>query len=108
MIDGEMIDGQGGAYANVEPFPTPSPSAAVSDELNRILTMLRQACPRDSQISFDFDGKLHVHIDVRNREEVALVESMLPAIGLGLFHGITRGGTPHHPFFHRVSALVDR
>src|SRR5437764_3032533 len=103
-----MLDDQGAAYGRVEPFPGPSPSTAVSDELNRILTMLREACPPDSHISFDFDGRLHVHIDVHKREEVTIVEMMLPTLGLGLFHGLSRGGTPHHPFFHRVSALVAR
>ena len=29
-------------------------------------------------------------------------------MGMGLFHTISNGETPHHPFFHRVSAIVDR
>jgi len=70
--------------------------------------MLLEACPSGSHISFDFDGRLHVHIDVHKREDVSIVEMILANLGLGLFHGISRGGTPHHPFFHRVSALVAR
>ena len=93
---------------NVEPFPGAPKNTAVSDELNRILSMLREACPADAHISFDFDGRLHAHIDVRKREEVTAVETLLPMLGHGLFHDINRGGTPHHPFYHRVSFLVDR
>lgn len=93
------------AGSTVEQFPGRQ-STAVTDELNRILTMLRDVIPRDAAISFDFDGQLHVHIDVRRREEVTLLESLLPSLGGGLFHSMTRGATPHHPFFHRISALV--
>lgn len=81
-------------------------STAVTDELNRILTMLCDVSPKGATISFDFDGRLHVHIDVRRREEVTLLESVLPSLGGGLFHSVSRGATPHHPFFHRISALV--
>lgn len=91
--------------STVEPFPGQR-STAVTEELTRILNMLREASPADATISFDFDGQLHVHIDVRRREEVTLLEATLPLLGGGLFHSLGRGATPHHPFFHRVSALV--
>jgi hypothetical protein len=100
-----MTTTSGTASSTVERFPTRQPSA-VTDELNRILIMLRDITPRDATISFDFDGQLHVHIDVRRREEVTLLEAVLPSLGCGLFHEIKRGAVPHHPFFHRVSALV--
>lgn len=90
---------------NVEPFPQERHTTA-TDELNRILAILRDICPRDAHISFDFDGRLHVHIDVRNREEITVIEATLPTLGHGLFHSLSRGSTPHHPFFHRLSALV--
>lgn len=93
------------ATSTVEPFPIQH-SASTSDELNRILGMLREVSPKDATISFDFDGQLHVNIDVRRREEVMLLESVLPMLGCGLFHSLSRGATPHHPFFHRISALV--
>lgn len=91
--------------STVQPFPARN-STAVTDELNRILTMLRDVAPKDGVISFDFDGRLHVHIDLRRREEVTLLEAVLPSLGGGLFHSLSRGATPHHPFFHRISALV--
>jgi len=93
---------------SVKKFPGALHSTFVSDELNRIFSMLQETCPEDSQISFEFDGKLQVHIDIRNRDDITLVEAMLPTLGAGLFHDVRRGSTPHHPFFHRISALVDR
>ncbi len=93
---------------SVERLPAASQSTVVTDELNRILAILREACPANALISFDFDGRLHVHIDVRKREDVTIIENMLPSLSLGLFHSISRGDTPHHPFYHRVSALLDR
>jgi hypothetical protein len=103
-----MADGNLATTGSVEPFPSVNQSTIVSDELNRILNLLREACPRDAVISFDFNGRLSVHVDVRKREEVPLVETILETRAAGLFHTISRGNTPNHPFFHRVSAMVDR
>lgn len=83
-------------------------SSLITDELNKILAMLQGACPEDAIISFDFDGRLHVHIDVRNFEDLLKVEGLLPVLGGGIFRDVTRGDTPHHPFHHRLSAIVDR
>jgi hypothetical protein len=93
------------ALSTVEPFPVQH-STTVAGELDRILGMLRDISPANAAISFDFDGQLHVHIDVRRREEITLLEAVLPSLGCGLFHSLSRGATPHHPFFHRISALV--
>jgi hypothetical protein len=94
--------------ASVERLRGSLPSTVVTDELNKILGLLRDACPRDALISFDFDGRLHANIDVRNREDVNLIETVLPTLGAGLFHGVNRGGTPGRPFHHRISATVSR
>jgi len=83
-------------------------SRLVTDELNKILTMLKGACPDDAIVSFDFDGRLHVHVDVHSFEDLLKVEGILPILGGGMFHGLTRGETPHRPFHHRLSAIVDR
>jgi hypothetical protein len=80
----------------------------VTDELNRIMGLLRGVCPRDAQISFHFEGRLQVHIDLRKSEELLVLEAVLPTVEQGLFHSLTRGRTPHHPFFQRLSALVHR
>lgn len=83
-------------------------STVIADELNRILNMLTVACPKDSIVSFDFDGRLHVHVDVRTFEALLKVEGILPILGGGMFRGIARGETPHRPFYHRLSAIVER
>lgn len=83
-------------------------STVLTDELNKILDMLTSACPDRSIISFDFDGKLHVHIDVRSLEDMLKVEGTLPLLGGGMLHDVVRGRTPHRPFFHRLSAVVER
>jgi hypothetical protein len=101
-----MAEVIGMTAASVERFPGAFPAADVSDELNRILTLVRNACPPETIVTFSFDGRLQVHIDVRKREHVMFVELVLPTLEAGLFHGISLGGTPRHPFYHRISALV--
>lgn len=95
------------AGSRIEHLPNRARPKIVSDELNRILASLRDACPEDAAISFDFDGKLHVHIDIRNLEDVAVTEAILPTLCMNIFHDVRRGNAPHSSFFHRVSALVD-
>lgn len=92
----------------VERLPSAYSATSVTDELNEILALLRHAFPDAAAISFDFDGRLHVHIDLRMREEVTLAQAVLPTLGAGLFDAISLRSTPHHPFLHRVSALVSR
>jgi hypothetical protein len=94
---------------SVEFFSPIVHASEATDELNKLLGMLKNACPEATAIRFDFDGKLRVHIDVRSRSDVAMIEAILPALGRGgTFYGLTLGATPHHPFHHRISALVDR
>lgn len=90
----------------VERFPDQR-STMITDELNKILTMLRGACPDEAIVSFDFDGRLHVRVDVHKFEDLLKVEGILPIVGGGVFHDMSRGETPHRPFFHRLSAIVD-
>jgi hypothetical protein len=89
-----------------ERFPASPGNRPVCDQLDRIVEMLRRACPPDTEITFSYDGRLQVHIDVRKREHVMYVEMVLPTLEPGLFDGVSLGGTPRHPFHHRVSALV--
>jgi hypothetical protein len=92
---------------SVEQLPTQK-TAFVTDELNRILAILRGVAPKDADISFDFDGRLEVHIDVRNSEDRVRLEQVLPTLGGGIFCCMERANTPNRPFFHRVTARVDR
>jgi hypothetical protein len=103
-----MTDNLSTAPGTVEPFPIPPQSAVVSDELGRISSLLKSACPGDALIRFEFDERLRVHIDVRKQEELTLVEMQLEKLCHGLFSEIRRGDTPHRPFYHRVTALVAR
>jgi hypothetical protein len=101
-----MAEVIGMTTGTVERFPGAFPATSVSDELGRIMAVLRGACPPETQISFSFDGRLQVHLDVRQREHVLFVEMMLPTLEAGRFDGITIGGKPGHPFHHRISANV--
>jgi hypothetical protein len=67
---------------------------------------LRRSCPANAGIAFRFDGKLHVDIDVRTLEEVALVEHLLPTALGGTIRTIRRGKAAL-AFFHRITAEVD-
>jgi hypothetical protein len=58
-------------------------STPLTDKLNRILGLLVAVTPPDATISFDFGGRLHVHIDVRRPEDITVLESVLPISGLG-------------------------
>lgn len=83
-------------------------STVITDELNKILDMLKDACPEGAVISFDFNGRLYVHIDVHSFEDLLKVEGILPILGGGIFHDMCRGDTPHRSFHHRLNAIVDR
>ncbi|WP_380873562.1 hypothetical protein ACFB49_42300 [Sphingomonas sp. DBB INV C78] len=89
-------------------IPSKPRAKIVSDELQKISALLVDACPSEAIVSFSYEGELRVHIDVRNLEHVTLVEAILPTLGAGLFNDIRRGSSPEHPFFHRVTADVDR
>ena len=88
-------------------FPAPTHPTPITDELNRIARLLRAEIPRNATISFEFIRELRVHIDLAKREDVSSVENLLPNLGAGLFHSLSRGATPRRTFFHRVSALVN-
>ena len=93
--------------SNVERISISSQPTAVSDELARLTGMLREVCPRDAAIGFEYDGKLHLHVYVRRSEDVTRVETILPSLSGGIFHSVHRG-KGRQSFQHRVSALVER
>jgi hypothetical protein len=99
----------GTAAGRVEPFPETRRPAVVSDELAQIRKLLLTELPYASNVTFEFDGTLKAHIDIRNREEIVLVEERLKHIGGGhLFSHASRGLVPNHPFLHRITARLDR
>jgi hypothetical protein len=80
---------------------------AMTEELGGILRTVREKCPADACISFDFDGRLHLYVDVRTSDQVSNVERARAGTRIGMFHSFTRGKTPHHPFYRRLSAVID-
>jgi hypothetical protein len=93
---------------SVDRLPNQPRARLVSEELTRIMAMVVDACSPDAKVSFAFDGRLHLYVDVRTIEEVVGVELILPSLGAGMFHEIHRSQAPRHGFGHRVTALVDR
>src|SRR3954449_1567835 len=93
---------------NVEEIFGLTDSTPVSDELQRLPAVLEPLCPEDSVITFDFHGKLRLHIDIRSFEEMTLVERLLPTMCGGIFRDVHRGMSTKHSFFHRLTAVVGR
>ena len=92
--------------ADIQPIRGPERTMAISEELGRLTSVLREICPPDGVITFEYNGALHLHIDVRRVEDVTKVEALLPSLCGGIFHGVQRGLTARHSFFHRISSLV--
>lgn len=78
----------------------------VTQALQRMSDELRSVCPANVVIAFRFDTKLHVDIDVRTLEDVALVEHLLPGALGGSLSNVRRGKSALS-FFHRITAEVD-
>jgi len=96
------------AITTIADFRQSTLACPISDELGGLLKAVDDACPPSSIVSFLFDGKLRIAVDVHTFEEASLVEAILPSIGGGVFHDVSRGNTPGMSFRRRVSALVDR
>jgi hypothetical protein len=94
--------------ANVERIGIPSPAIAISEELDKLTGAIRQLCPPDAIVRFEYDGTLRVHIYVRQFEETVRIEATLPSLAGGIFHEVRRGLPGNHSFSHRVSAVVMR
>ena len=81
---------------------------SISQELAKLIEPLHAEFPEAVEISFTYRKNLRLHIDVRTLEAAHAVEARLPAMCGGIFEQIFSGRSPHHAFFHRVSAKVDR
>lgn len=79
---------------------------AISQELTRLTEQLRAEFPDAEKISFEFDGKLHLHIDVRDLEEAKVIHARLERLYGDLYSRYFVGNSPQHRFWHRVSAMV--
>ncbi|HUD29476.1 MAG TPA: hypothetical protein VMQ93_11440 [Novosphingobium sp.] len=96
------------AITTIADFRQSMPAHPVSDELGSLYDLVESACPPASIVSFVFDGRLRIAVDVHTFEEASQVEALLPSLGGGVFHDVVRGNTPGMSFRRRVSALVDR
>jgi len=95
--------------SSVERFPETRRPLIVSDELGRIRQMLLAELSYATDVTFEFDGTLKAHIDIRNREGVLLVEERMKHLGGGhLFSNVSRGEVPNHPFLYRITGRLER
>jgi len=92
----------------VEAIRSAEDERPISSALRRLLEPLHAEFPKAVAISFEYQKDLHLHVDLRTLEEAHVVQARLSALCGGVFHDIFIGSSPHHPFFHRVSAKVDR
>lgn len=92
-IDGGALSGQ-------------SSAKSLTEQLEAIWTKLQSEFPEAANITLEFNGRLHVYIDVRAGEDVPLYEERLSLLDEGTFTQITRGATPGHPFSHRISSVI--
>jgi len=103
-----MIDPEAVTPKVVEQLPRPVKSNVISDELAILSGAVEAVSPRDARVTFDYNGTLHLHVDVRNLEDVARLEILLPTLCGNIFANLQRGPVDNHPFFHRLTASVDR
>jgi len=104
MTTGHAVDQQ----ADIELFPRGTRSMGVSEDLAHLRRTLIEVCPDEAVVTFEYDGTLRVHIDVRRVEDITQIETILPALCGGIFLQPQRRMSANHSFFHRLSAVVER
>ncbi len=103
-----MKTGPKGEDENVEAIRSGEPDRPLSVAMERLLAPLRAEFPGAHAISIEYQHDLHLHVDLRTLEDAHVVEVRLPALCGGIFDHVFTGSSPHHPFFHRVSARVKK
>lgn len=98
MDQGRQDNGANGQARDNQPL---------TGQLAEIRDRLRDAFPRAKSVLLEFDGTLKAHIDVREGELVPAIEAQLAHIDNGRFKHVEHGATPHHPFLHRISAVIE-
>jgi hypothetical protein len=79
----------------------------VTEELIRLRTAVQSVVPSDTSISFHFDDRLRINIDVRDLGDLVRAETLLPSIADGIFSNLRRSLADHHSFRHRLTAEVE-
>lgn len=85
-------------------FDTP-PAGEIETALGALADAIRTVCPSGASVSFRFDRRLHVDIDVRTVEQATAVERALPNLTQANFNAIRRAKSPS-PFLQRITAEV--
>lgn len=102
------MDSEQTQTGNVQQIFGVAQSTPVTDELRKLACALKPHCPCDTIITFEFEEKLRLHVDLRRFEDMTTIEALLPTICGGIFGNVRRGNAVGHPFFHRVSAIITR
>jgi hypothetical protein len=79
----------------------------VTEELIRLRSAVQSVVPTDTLISFHFEDRLHVNIDLRSLEDLARAETLLPSLADGIFSNLRRSLADRHSFRHRLTAEVE-
>ena len=101
MADVEQHQGMGVAAPSVT-----TRCRKVTEELTGLRTAVQAIVPGDTAISFHFDERRLIHIDVRDLRDLARAETLLPTIEGGIFSNLRRTLADHHSFRHRLTADV--
>lgn len=78
----------------------------VIEQLSSLRDAVKSIVPADTVVSFQFDDRLHVNIDMRDLQELARLEASLPSLANGIFTNLRRSLADHQPFRHRLTAEV--
>lgn len=109
-MKGALVDNSGSERAAMSPTGASGTRAhhdGVVGQLDRILSALKTEFPNAAAIHLEFDGRLRAHVDIRAGENIPAVAARLETWEDGLFTSVTHGSTPHRPFLHRISALIE-
>ncbi|MBH0114140.1 hypothetical protein I5E68_14440 [Novosphingobium sp. YJ-S2-02] len=113
-MKGALVDNSGSERAAMPPTGASGTRAGlgthhdgVVGQLDRILSALKAEFPNAAAIHLEFDGRLRAHVDIRAGENIPAVAARLETWEDGLFTSVTHGSTPHRPFLHRISALIE-
>jgi hypothetical protein len=87
---------------NVARISISSQLTTMSDELANRAGMLREVCQSDAMLGFVYRGKFHLHIFLRQSEDVTRMDMALPSLSGGKFHSVHQGQVWRHSFHHRV------
>jgi hypothetical protein len=84
-----------------------SSGGRVSEQLSGLRSAVESIVPGDARISFRFEDRLRINIDVRDLRDVARAETLLPTLAHGIFFNVQRA-LADQSFRHRLTAEVQQ